>query len=80
MSKISTIKRICSNCLHYAEISSVTDIFPNDKKKCTKFKNAVFRHPELSPEKDYTYHTVFTARYDKTLCGSEGKYFTPKYL
>jgi hypothetical protein len=80
MSKSSTIKRICSNCLHYTEISHVSDIFPNDKKKCIKFKNLVFRQPELSPEKDFTYHTIFMARYDKKLCGSYGKYFTPKYL
>ena len=74
-----TFKRVCANCLHFKEINSSIDIFPNDKNKCTKFKNIVFRQPELSTEIEPIYYTVFMARYDKKLCGSYGKYYTPKY-
>ena len=73
-----TLKRICSNCLYFKEIRSSIDIFPNDKNKCTKFKNTVFRQPELSIEFKPVYHSVFMARYDENLCGSYGKYYTPK--
>ena len=34
--------------------------------------------PELSREIEPVYHTVFMARYDNKLCGSYGKYYTPK--
>jgi hypothetical protein len=67
MSKSTTFKRICMNCLYYKEIKSSIDIFPNDKNKCIKFKNSD------------TYQTIMMARYDKNLCGSYGKYYTPKY-
>lgn len=78
MNKI--IRRLCKNCTHYQKIPHFTDVFPNDKKKCTKFVNNIFSDPQLSPEKAVTYHTTFVCRYENQLCGPEGKHFVQKSL
>jgi len=75
----SVLKRFCADCKFYKEIPHVIDVFPYDKKKCTKFVNVTFRQEGLSPETNIFYYTTFMARHSEDLCGSNAKYFSDKH-
>jgi hypothetical protein len=47
---VPTSKISCFTCRYYKEVVSATDIFPNDRKKCAKFVNIIFRDKELTNE------------------------------
>ena len=68
----------CSKCRYYKEVASVTDIFPNDKKKCAKFVNTIFQDKGLTNQNTITSHTTYMARFDENMCGRSAKYFTPR--
>ena len=73
------VKLLCIDCKDFKEIPHVIDIFPYDKKKCTKFVNNTFRQEGLSPETTVFYQTTFMARYSEELCGDKGKHFSSKF-
>lgn len=74
MQKIAN-KICCSKCRYYKEVASATDVFPNDKKKCAKFVNVLFRDKELTNENTITNYTTYMARFDENMCGSSAKHF-----
>jgi hypothetical protein len=76
LSTASRQVKSCISCKHFKEIVSSIDVFPYDKRKCTKFINPVFQQENPTKETCITYHTTFMARNSEELCGSVGKYFT----
>ena len=75
---VPTSKISCFTCRYYKEVVSATDIFPNDRKKCAKFVNIIFRDKELTNENTITNYTTYMARFDENMCGSSAKYYTPR--